>query len=99
MRAKRADDRYPSRRFYQPWRESDPYVACAPQGRLFASPRVIWPIGWDDLVSPAPRPSGRPQNFVTRIGRIERMWRIAPRAVMHAVATSPDDLFFLDCRS
>ena len=42
----------------------------------------------------APRSSGGPQHFVTRIGRIERIWRIAPRAVMHAVATSPDDLFF-----
>src|SRR4051812_7391589 len=38
--------------------------------------------------------SGRPQHVVTRIWRIERIRRIAPRAVMQAVATSPDDRFF-----
>ena len=67
--------------------------------RSLAVQQGIWPIRRDELVSPAPRSSGRPQHFVTRIGRIERIWRIAPRAVMHAVATSPDDPFFWDGRS
>src|SRR5580765_5113011 len=40
-----------------------------------------------------------PNTLERELGGFERIWRIAPRAVMHALATSPDDLLFWGCRS